>query len=166
MDTTPPDPELLQQTIDHLAINRLQSAYADTVTRRDWSTLDELFLDDAAVRIDTVTREPFDVVGPAALGEFIGGAVERFDFFEFVILNALVTLGAGGDPDAATARVFMCEQRRHAATEEWSTAYGLYLDRYRRVNGRWWIAERSYRSLARTGPDGGAFPFPDLPATP
>ena len=68
MGTTPPDADVLQETVDHLAINRLQSAYADTVTRRDWSTLDQLFLDDAAVRIDTVTRDPFDVVGPAALG--------------------------------------------------------------------------------------------------
>lgn len=160
MGPTAPDSELLQETIDHLAINRLQSAYADTVTRRDWAALGDLFLEDAAVRIDTVTRDPFDVVGPTALGEFIGGAVERFDFFEFVVLNALVTLGADGDRDAASARVFMCEHRRDGASREWSTAYGLYLDRYRRVDGRWWIAGRSYRSLARTGPDGGAFPFP------
>lgn len=160
------DARLLQDTVDHLAINRLQSAYADTVTRRDWTTLEELFLDDAVVEINTVTRDPFRVVGPQALGEFIASAVGRFDFFEFVVLNSLVTLGVEGDSDAASARMFMCEVRRNASDQEWSMTYGLYQDRYRRIDGRWWFTARVYRSLARTGADGGAFPFPNLPATP
>ena len=151
------DPALLRDTVDHLAINRLQARYADVVTRRAWEELAELFLPDAPVHIDTVTREPFQVTGPDELGTFIGGAVERFDFFEFVILNSVVTLSADDDADAAMGRMFMCEHRRAAADGEWTTAYGRYLDRYRRVDGRWWFDGREYRSMGRTGADGGVF---------
>ncbi len=160
------DPALLAETVDHLAINRLQAEYADTVTRRDWDHLAELFLPDAVLHLDTVTRDPMQATGPDGIGAFIGGAVERFDFFEFVALNTLVTLSVGGDPDAAAGRTFMCELRRGAADERWTTAYGLYRDDYRRVDGRWWFAGRRYRSLARTGEDGGVFGIPDLPAAP
>lgn len=152
----------LADTVDHLALGRLLARYADTVTRRAWPALAGLFLPDAEVHIDTVTRDPFTLTGPDAVGSFIGGAIERFDFFEFVVLNSVVDLGVDGDPDVASARVFMCEHRRTAEDGEWSTAYGLYLDRYRRVDGRWWFSGRRYRSLARTGADGGVFPFPGL----
>jgi hypothetical protein len=47
----------------------------------------------------------------------------------------------------------MCEIRHEPDRAAWSTAHGLYQDRYVHVDGRWWIAERHYRSLARTGPD-------------
>jgi hypothetical protein len=147
-----PEREPAREADDHLAIGRLQARYADTVTRRAWEELAELFLPDAPVHIDTVSREPFDLTGPKEVGRFIGDAVERFSFFEFVILNSHVELGADDDPDAATARMFMCEQRLDGATGQWSTAYGLYRDRYRRVDGRWWFAARRYRSLARSGP--------------
>ena len=148
-----PDQDLVRETVDHLAINRLQARYADTVTRRAWAELAELFLPEATVHIDTVSREPFDLTGPDEVGRFIGGAVERFAFFEFVVLNSHVMLDVDGDPDTASARMFMCEQRLDGATGEWSTAYGLYRDRYRRVDRRWWFADRRYRSLARTGPE-------------
>jgi hypothetical protein len=150
--TGDPEQDQVRETVDHLAINRLQARYADTVTRRAWAELAELFLPDAPVHIDTVSREPFDLTGPDEVGRFIGGAVERFTFFEFVVLNSHVELGTDGDRDAAGARMFMCEQRLDGTTGEWSTAYGLYRDRYRRVDGRWWFADRRYRSLARNGP--------------
>ncbi len=144
----------------HVRISRLLAAYADTVTRRAWSELDELFLPDCRIEVDTVTRPAFELTGPGALGEFIGGAVERFDFFEFVVLNVLSEPDPSGDPDRAVARVHMCEVRRLAASEEWSTAYGRYTDRVVRIDGRWWFAGRRYRSLGRTGTDGGVFPDP------
>jgi hypothetical protein len=148
----------MSDTDDHVALTRLQSAYADVVSRRAWPELAELFLEDAPVHIDMVTRDAIDVVGPQALGEFIGGAVERFEFFEFVALNIRTSLANGGDPDRAGARVFMCEIRRDVGTGDWSTAYGVYHDRYQRVDGRWWFAQRDYQSLTRT--DGPIFDFP------
>jgi hypothetical protein len=160
-----PSPRELRDTVDHLAVNRLQARYADTVTRRAWDELGEVFLSDCVVRIDTVTRAPFELIGPVEVGDFIGTAVERFDFFEFVVLNSMVTLQVDGEPDRARARVFMCEQRRSVDDAAWSTAYGVYVDELRRVDDEWRFAARSYRSLGRTGADGGVFPFPDLGPT-
>lgn len=143
---------------DHLGVDRLVAAYADTVTRRAWGELDELFTPDAVVHIDTVTRPAFEVVGPVELGEFIGGAVERFDFFEFVPLNLVTWSDPDGRADRAGSRLHMCEIRRSASDGEWTTAYGRYDDVVERSGGLWRFAARRYRSLGRTGPDGGVFP--------
>ncbi|MFM7509763.1 MAG: nuclear transport factor 2 family protein [Actinomycetota bacterium] len=144
----------------HVGITRLLAAYADTVTRRAWNELIHVFRPDCQIQIDTVTRPVFMLTGPDELGRFVGDAVERFDFFEFVVLNVLSRPHPDGDPDRALARVHMCEIRRLAASEEWSTAYGRYDDDLERVDGRWWFAGRRYRSLGRTGADGGVFPIP------
>ena len=106
---------------------RLRGRGEPTGPGPSWS---RLFIADTLIRIDTVTRTAFELVGPAALGEFIGGAVERFAFFEFVRLNAHIELDHGGDPDAARCRLFMCEVRRDVDTLDWSVAYGVYHDRY------------------------------------
>jgi len=149
----------LRDALDHIAIGRLLSAYADVVNRRAWGELHALFQPDAVVRVDTVTNPVVTCSGPGELGTFIGGAIERFSFFEFVVLNAHVDLRTGGDPDAAAARVFMCELRQDRVTGDFSRAFGLYRDRYRRADGRWAFAGRDYQSLARTG--GEVFPLPD-----
>jgi SnoaL-like domain len=153
------DPQ--QETIDYIAITRLQSAYGDTVNRRAWDEFGTLFLPDAPVHIDTVTNPTVDVIGPAELGRFIGGAVERFEFFEFVILNAVVDIGGTDDTDAdrARGRLFMCELRQERDSGRWTNAFGVYRDDYARVDGRWWFARRRYQSLARTG-RADVFPFP------
>jgi hypothetical protein len=149
---------------DYLAISRLQSAYADVVSRRAWGELDRLFLPDVTVEVDTVGAPAQTFTGPADFAAFVGPATDRFDHFQFVILNSVIE-AEGAD---ATSRIFMCEIRRHvelrspkdAAEDVWSTAYGMYQDRYRKMDGRWWFAERHYRSLARTGPQAGIFGLP------
>ena len=143
---------------DHLSVSQLQSAYADVINRRAWAELGELFVDDAPVRIDTVSRDPFQLAGPEQVGEFIAGAIERFAFFEFVILNSRIHLATDGDVDRAAARIFMCEIRLETATDEWSTAYGVYHDRYVLTDAGWRFARRDYQSLART--TGEVFEFP------
>ena len=114
------------------------------------------FEPDAVVHIDTRTREPFTLEGPDALVDFIEGAIQRFAFFEFTILNATVEV----DGDVATGRVYICELRAEA-DGTWSEAYGLYRDEYRRRDDEWRIAGRRYASLARRGPEGTeAFTLP------
>ena len=93
----------VQDTVDYISITRLHSAYADTVNRRAWSELKDLFLSDAPVRVDMVSKPAIDLVGPTELGAFIDNAIERFAFFEFVLLNAVVDL-TGTDAEEAKAR--------------------------------------------------------------
>ena len=155
---------LLQDTVDYIAITRLQNAYADAVTRRAWSEFHDMFLADAPVRVDTVTNAVIALTGAQEVGDFIGTAVERFEFFEFVPLSTRVALRAGGDADRATARLYICELRQDAASGHSTQAFGVYQDEYRRRDGRWWFARRDYQSLARSG-RGEVFPFPADPFT-
>ena len=138
-----------------LAIQRLQAAYGDAVTRRAWPEVRALFEPDAVVHIDTRTREPFSLDGPDAVAAFIERSLEGFAFFEFAILNAVAEV----DGDTATGRVYICELR-HDHEGEWTQAYGLYRDRYVRRAGDWRIAGRRYGSLARTGPRIESFTVP------
>jgi hypothetical protein len=152
------DDDEVRDALDYVAICRLHAAYADSVTRRAWSELRDQFLPDAPVRVDTVSNPAIDLIGPDAVGTFISNALQRFEFFEFTILNSHVALRSGGDPDAAQGRLYICELRQLAEDHAWSQAYGVYRDDYRRVDGRWHYARRQYQSLARTGGDVFAFP--------
>jgi hypothetical protein len=143
---------------DVVALWRLQSRYADVITRRAWPELHDVLLPDAPVHLDTVTSPPRTIVGPDAFGAFVAEAIARFDHFTFVILNTGVD--RRGDDDAE-GRICMYEVRHDAASDTWQNAHGLYQDRYRREGGRWWIAERRYRSLARTGAEGRILGLPD-----
>jgi len=139
-----------------LAIQRLQAAYGDAVTRRSWADVVALFESDATIRIDTRTREPFTLAGPDALVAFVERSLRSFAFFELAILNSVVEL----DGDAtASGRVYISELR-HDHAGEWTQAYGLYRDRYLCRDGDWRIASRRYSSLARTGPPVESFPLP------
>ena len=158
-----PDPAALARMVDEAAVRSLQQAYADVVNRRAWAELRDLFLPDLVLELDlgtTVLRAD----GPDGVGAFIGERLDEFDFFEFVVLSATVALAPDGDPDRATARLYMCELRHTVADGAFSVAYGVYEDEHRRVDGRWWFAGRRYRSWARTaaGPDRAldVFPFP------
>lgn len=152
--------ETFDDTADVVALWRLQATYADIVTRRAWSDLATVFTPDVRIEVDTVTSAPLQVEGPQGFTAFVESATDRFDHFEFVILNTVVEVDTSNH-DAARGRIFMCEIRREVESGEWSTAYGLYQDRYRRVEGQWWIADRRYRSLARTGQNEGVFGIPD-----
>ncbi len=140
----------LRDAIDHLAVGRLQATYGDVVTRRAWDELVPLFDPACPVRLDLRRGSVVELVGPEAGGAYIDGAVARFEFFEFALLNAVVDV----DGDTATGRVYMWELRQDAETHTWSNAFGLYRDRYVRQGGRWRFAARDYSSLARSAPDG------------
>jgi hypothetical protein len=134
---------------DFIAIQRLQASYADIVTRREWSELEEIFVPDATVTIDMVEGTPFILRTPTGIGEFIGTSIERFEFFEFVILNSVIDFGPAGSGQA-TARMYMAELRQSREGGRRSTAFGLYRDKYVKRGDDWLIEERKYRSAART----------------
>jgi hypothetical protein len=135
----------LEGTAALVAVQRLQAAYGDAVTRRAWDEVTALFEPDATVHIDTRTREPFTLEGAGVIAGFVEQSLDQFTFFEFTILSSVIDLGAAGE---ATGRVHLCEVRRHH-DGTWTQAYGLYQDRYRRRDGAWRIAARRYSSLAR-----------------
>jgi hypothetical protein len=140
----------IDEALDLLAISRLQSAYGDAITRRAWSELGPMFLPECPIRLDLRGGTVLEHVGPDAIGEFISSSLERFEFFEFALLNAVVNL----DGDGATGRLYMWELRQDAQTHRWTNAFGLYEDTYARVGGGWVFASRQYSSLARTATDG------------
>lgn len=149
----------LADTIDHSEIRRLQDAYADVVSRRQWHELHELFLPDIVLHLD-LRDSTIDVVGPEAIGDFIGGSVAQFEFFQFGILGTRIHLRSHDDASRATARMYMTELRQ-TPVGHWSQIYGVYHDQYSRVDGRWWFAHRTYHSLARNNQPASVFEFPD-----
>lgn len=148
----------LADTIDHSEIRRLQDAYADVVSRRQWHELHELFLPDTMLHLD-LRDSTMELVGPQAIGEFIGQSVSQFEFFQFGILGTRVHLRSRDDINRATARMYMTELRQ-TPDGHWSQIYGVYHDRYARVDGRWWFAHRTYHSLARNNQPATVFDFP------
>jgi len=149
-----------RETIDYVAVSRLHSAYADIATRRAWNELDEIFVPEIPVTVDLRDRDAYVFEGRDAFCDFVSAAVDRFEFFEFVILNSRVYLAHGGDPDAAVARMYMSELRQDHAERRWTAVYGVYHDQFRRIDGRWWYVQRDYSSLARPAHDVDSFPFP------
>jgi hypothetical protein len=152
------DEQRLIDTVDHSEIRRAQDAYADIVSRRDWAELAEVFRPDIVLDLD-LRQTTKQLVGPQAIGEFIGTSIEQFEFFQFGILGTRIMLRAGDDPDAAAARMYMTELRQtHAG--QWSQIYGVYHDRFVRVDGRWWFQHRRYHSLMRKNMPAAVFDFP------
>src|SRR4029078_819035 len=150
----------VQETVDYIAVSRLHHAYADIATRRAWDELDEIFIPEIPVTIDLRDRDPFVFDSRDGFREFVSGAVDRFEFFEFVILNSRVYLEHEGDPDRAAARMYMSELRQDHPERRGTAVYGVYHDQFRRIDDRWWFVQRDYSSLARPAHDVDSFPFP------
>ncbi|MDI2129741.1 nuclear transport factor 2 family protein [Yinghuangia seranimata] len=150
----------LRETVDYIGVTRLQAAYADAVSRRAWPEFAEIFEPDAEVVVDTGVGDPLRLTGPDGVSGFIAGAIERFEFFQFVPLNTRVTTAVGGDPDAAEGRLYICELRQDRESGRWTNAFGVYHDRYRRTGGVWRFRHRRYQSLARTTGRAEVFTFP------
>jgi hypothetical protein len=148
----------IAETVDYVALRRLQDAYADIVTRRAWAELHDVFLPSITLHLDRRSLDPMVFTGPGEIGSFIDRMIEPLDFFEFVILGTRVVIGP--EPDHAAARMYMCELRQDRETGHFHEIYGVYHDRFRRVDGTWWFAERRYHSLARGERDLTVFPFP------
>lgn len=157
---TEPDPHELRAALDELAIRRLQAAYGDAVSRQAWAELGPMFAPGAPIELDLRDGATRRFEGGEAIAAFIAGSIERFEFFEFALLNAVVDAPGG---DTASGRLYMWELRQLADGRGWSNAYGLYRDRYAKLEGRWVFAERRYSSLARTHPDGDGMVVFDIP---
>jgi hypothetical protein len=160
------DDRRLAETIEYVAIRRLQDRYADIVNRRTWQELHEVMRPGCRLTLDLGdTEKAFD--GPAAIGDFIGTQLEQFSFFEFVILNTVVHVDV--DAGSAGARTYMQELRQNVDDGRRTNAFGVYQDGFERdPDGRWWFARRRYNSYSRTqvqGPEHEQVVF-DVPVVP
>jgi len=154
---------LVAEAVHDTGVRRLQHAYADVVNRRAWPELEPLFVPGAPIVIDRRAGDPLRLEGAVALGQFIGSAIAQFEFFEFVILNAHIVFPDGALAGTAVCRLFMSELRQQRDTGRWTTAFGLYHDRYVLDGDRWKFAERRYHSVARSSQHLDVFPLPDDP---
>ena len=152
-------------TDDVVAIGRLNAAYADVITRRAFAELGDLMLPGCSVHLDLVSGPARTLAGPDALADMLRSAMERFDHFMFVIRNSVVDVDVGVDVDSgaglATGRMFISEIRHDRSADVWEETHGMYEDDYLRVDGRWWFAERHYRSLARNASASVVLGLPD-----
>lgn len=148
---------------DRLALADCHARYADLITRRAFGELAELFRPDCGLDLDLGDRT-LTHVGPEAVGNFIGRAMQRFEFFTFAVLNAVYEIDS--DAGVAAARLHMQELRMQDGRR--TDAFGIYHDQFRRdPDGRWWFVHRRYGSFSRTAEPGAAtdqvvFPVPDL----
>ena len=127
-------------------IRDLHARYADICSRQAFDELPALILPDANINLDLRGRS-MDFTGPKEIGDFIATSIQPFDFFQFLIRNAVVDIDESGQ--VASGRLWMSELRHVRDTGQWSTIFGLYHDRYVNVDGTWMIAGRQYHSLAR-----------------
>jgi len=74
----------------------------------------------AHVSVDTVTSTPIELDGPNGVGDFIAGAVERFEFFELVILNTVVDLAMVTIPTPRAPGMFTRELRQDRSNGRWT----------------------------------------------
>lgn len=143
------------ETDDYVAITRLQSSYADAVTRRAWPELVDLFGPDATLTVGR-GESARTTVGPVAIGELIDAATSHLHLLVFVVLNTKVEI----EGRRARCRSFISEMHlaREGGTRQ--DLFGVYHDRLERRDGRWWFAERHWHRLARTGRDMDSAEFP------
>ena len=106
------DHDRLAVTVAYTAIQRLESRYADVVTRRAWDELAEVVRADCPIVVD-VRHKKFELTGPTEYGDFIARQIERFSLFEFVLLNSVFRIDT--ERGVAAARVYMQEVRQNVS---------------------------------------------------
>jgi SnoaL-like domain len=143
---------------DYIGLTRLQSAYADCVTRRSWDELDQLFRPDATLLVSDGHRQ-ITIQGPTAIGALIDRAVASLDLIFFVNLNTRIEMYPEGE-GTARARTYIRELHFANPLLVAKEIYGVYLDRYVRSEDRWWFASREWHALARTAPELEAYAGP------
>jgi hypothetical protein len=128
----------------YAAIQQLQQAYADVVTRGAWDEVPTLLTPDAHIRFVTSSGEVFEVDGAEAFGKF-GANMTGFDFFQYIPLTFVVSSTPEGTLEGRTSSLEVAENE----AGEWIESYSIYDDVYAQTDGRWRFARRSHRTVKR-----------------
>ena len=128
----------------YAAIQQLQQAYADVVTRGAWDEVATLLTPDAHIRFVTSSGEVFEVDGAEAFGKF-GANMTGFDFFQYIPLTFVVSSTPEGTLEGRTSSLEVAENE----AGEWIESYSIYEDVYAQTDGRWRFARRSHRTVKR-----------------
>ena len=128
----------------YAAIQQLQQAYADVVTRGAWDEVATLLTPDAHIRFVTSSGEVFEVDGAEAFGKF-GANMTGFDFFQYIPLTFVVSSTPEGTLEGRTSSLEVAENE----AGQWIESYSIYEDIYAQTDGRWRFARRSHRTMKR-----------------
>jgi hypothetical protein len=143
-DGTVPDPARLA---DRAAIEELATAYAYAVDDRDWVRWEALFRPDGLIDYESAGG----ITGtPAELAVWMPDAMAVFDFCLHTTTTHEIRFT---DPDGAVGRVHVFNRNgvRWEGEAEIVDVSAVYHDRYVRLDGRWWIAERVEQTLCIIG---------------
>ena len=151
----------VERTADQVSISELLVAYVDTVNRKHYDGLRELFVPDALVDLGPVG----ECRGIDAIVTTIGDQIDAWQGLIQVVHTGTVRFDAG-DESVATGRWYISE---FGVMGDGTEVYfsGVYHDAYvRDADDEWRFIFRQYRGLfARRGSDVLVRPFPtDLPA--
>ena len=102
----------------YAAIQQLQQAYADVVTRGAWDEVPTLLTPDAHIRFVTSSGEVFEVDGAEAFGKF-GANMTGFDFFQYIPLTFVVSSTPEGTLEGRTSSLEVAENE----AGEWIESY-------------------------------------------
>lgn len=138
---------------DRIAIADIVARYADAVNANDAAAWGTTWADECTWELgpDQVLRGRHEVV------RFWRTAMASFESVMQVVVQGRVRV----DGDDAVGRWTLFEVNRRAGAN--GLVVGCYRDRYVRVEGAWFIAERRFTATYRGGlPDGSFTAFPAL----
>jgi hypothetical protein len=135
--------------LDKLAIRSVIEGYSNAASRRDWTLLDQLFVDHAtwSTRGTGVDR---DIEGRENIVATISNAVDRLDVFLQMPSACWIEV----DGDRATASTVVCERVMIDAVRG-KVQYGIYYDELFKTCAGWRFYKRVFRTSyvddAKTG---------------
>ncbi len=135
--TSSPEEGELDRLLAKAGIDELLVGYATALDNRDWSLLEQCFVDDAKV---TYLNSP-PLEGREAVLEYCRTALARFELTQHMVSNVTVVLG---DQTAEATSYVRAEHVMHRDDERcrW-TLGGRYEDRLVQTGQGWRIAERA-----------------------
>ncbi len=124
---------------DRQAINDLVGLYGDAVIRHDAKTWRSLWTDDAEWSLMGMTTS-----GRQDIGDMWENAMAGFPFAVHVAYPMLVIV----ESDTARGRWYIQEILREAEGPA-NTVFGVYTDRYQKIDGQWLFSYRRFDLMYR-----------------